>query len=145
MDAVAFIPRKLSSASRRELARNLLSKLLRGGFWTEPRGSIFFAEATSMEAIFMSVWMGASMKASMNFTRNRLPGFGCFRRICPSNVRTFGKNGSRVEVALIVPRPHRHPQGMKILQPKVPESRILGLRPLTKYGRFHERTIRVTK
>ena len=34
----------------------------------------------------MSVWMGASMKASMNFTRKQLPGFRCFRRICRSHL-----------------------------------------------------------
>ena len=63
---------------------------------TEARGSIYFTEATSMEATFMSVWMGAFTKASMNFTRKRLPGFGCFRRTCPLNFRTFIGNGSRL-------------------------------------------------
>ena len=60
--------------------------------WTEARS---FMEAASMKATFMSVWTGASMKASMNFTRKLLPGFGCFRRICRSNLCTFGGNGSR--------------------------------------------------
>ena len=85
-----------------------------------------FTQATSMEAIFMSVWMGASMKASMNFTRKPLPGFGCFHRICRSNFREFGGKGldllfaeasmvvavpmdASVEVVVIVPHLHRHP------------------------------------
>ena len=54
-----------------------------------------FTEATSMETTFMSVWMGGSMKACMNFTRKQHPGFGCFRRICRSNFCTFGGNGSQ--------------------------------------------------
>ena len=54
-----------------------------------------FTEATFMEATFMSVWMGASIKFSMSFTRKQLPGFGCFRRICRSNFRTFGGSGPR--------------------------------------------------
>ena len=49
-----------------------------------------------MEATFMNVWMGVSIKASLNFTRKQLPGFGCFHRVCRSNVRTFDGNGSRL-------------------------------------------------
>ena len=63
---------------------------LAGSSW-----KLSFTEATSMEAIFTSFWMGPSMKASKNFPRKHLPGFGCFRRTCRSNLRTFDGNGSR--------------------------------------------------
>ena len=108
-----------------------------------------------MEDTFMSVWMWSSTKNSMKFTRKQLAGFAFLRRICRSNCRTFGEMGpdhlfaeasmiaasmiaasmvaasmdSSVEVVAMVPHHHRHSYGRKVLQPKLPESTILGLRP----------------
>ena len=86
----------------------------------------------------------------MKFTRKQLAGFAFLRRICRSNCRTFGEMGpdhlfaeasmiaasmvaasmdSSVEVVAMVPHHHRHSYGRKVLQPKLPESTILGLRP----------------
>ena len=59
----------------------------------ETSWKLSFTEATSMEATFMGVWMGDSMTFFTNFTRKQLSSFGCFHRICRSNVRTFGGNG----------------------------------------------------
>ena len=89
-----FIPRKLSLAFDGSLHEAVYRSYLQGGL-NGSSWKLSFTEATSMKAAFMSVWMGASTKTSMNFTRKQLPGFGCFRRICRSNFRTFGGNGSR--------------------------------------------------
>ena len=73
-----------------------------------------------MEATVMSVWMGASMKASM---KKQLPGFGCFRRICRSkHLAAMGPDlffaetsmvaasmEDSVEVVVIAAHLHRHP------------------------------------
>ena len=110
-----------------------------------------------MKATFMSVWMGASMKASMNFTRKRLPGFRCFRRICPSNFRTFGGNGSRSSFRGSFHGSSFHgrlreSRGYRTTSPSPslrdedpltegsPESRTLSPRPWRKCEEFHERT-----
>ena len=78
-----------------------------------------------MEATFMSVRMGASMKSSVDFTPKQLPGFGCFRRIClqtSAHIAEMGPNllfeeasmvaasmEASVEVVVVVPHLHRHP------------------------------------